>query len=1171
MPRVTTGSAAKYILLPGIIPRVKRLFFSGFYLLAYYMAIVYAMLRILPAQHPYLYQRNIGTYGIHNVVLAAFRSLDFKWKNIDRIIMFFALLAGVVMLFGYVIGSFFFLLTTPAMAAGVNGLFGGWFSNPDPSDDIAFMMLDRMLGIPGIYDSRVTTTNEFGPMPNSFHQGMYALFAYFSWGLFAIAILVFLYFIVEIVLETTMTGTPFGKHFDNVLVPVRLVVGLGLLIPVAYGLNSAQWITLYIAKFGSNLATNAWVAFNVDSENPMKSGDKELVARPVTPDFNGLVRDLFVLRSCIDVDRKVTSAIRQKESGESGNGNVDPATGDIIVTGHTSDLINPYLVGNGQAFNLLSDKRPRGKTWPDGYNSTFANMYLEALRYSNGDDIKIVLGRYNAKELDRYPGGIEPICGEVAVPNLLGVGVDIPASPIQSRNLSEGLLIGESYMYAVMRILFDVGRTDYVERNKDAQQLSVVTSRYYYQNTAQGRQALKQWKRETEANDTGANPNCPNDSDNDGYDDTTEMLDPDEKGKIKGVTDAATLLGKCTEPVAGPYFAELVKQYQGIFSYAKTQGYDYLTGNGQQALNEECTKFKCGTSVNSEACQAGLQNCQAVAQGYAEHKKPFSSLYYKDLGQDGPFNYVQLKYGWGGAAIWYRSISETNGALTSATNTLPRITHYPYLMEFVASQRAAKDQAAVTGACEEFNPASAGDTPITLPGRMEGERELARMYYGICNTLGTNEYIALSAASGGSQTKSSGNKALNFINTLFGTKYLFSFRDNAGTNPLSQLSALGRALIDKSIQNIALAAGGSALSGLAVLGTVVDAPGIAQLMSGASGAGKQVAAGLTSIATVGLTAGIFLYYILPLMPFMYFFFAVGTWVKSVFEALVGMPLWSMAHLNMEGPGFASKASMDGYFLLLEIFIRPIVTLLALIGTMAFFMGASYVLNILWGAVTHNLTGFDPVTQASTNPLDVAFYRPKIDQLFFTITYVIIMFMLATSSFKLIDLIPDSIMRWIASVKTIGSLDSSEEFVEGINQTLAYPVFQNVSRLSSSGVSAAYDVAAVPGRTINDLKAMVPPQPAPPQQAGGPQQPQQPPAPPEAPAQSPAAQPEPDAPEPETPELDDGPPEEESTAEKARQALAQQQQGTEKPATGQQPDSEGDTPPPATPPRPRNNK
>ena len=50
-------------------------------------------------------------------------------------------------------------------------------------------------------------------------------------------------------------------------------------------------------------------------------------------------------------------------------------------------------------------------------------------------------------------------------------------------------------------------------------------------------------------------------------------------------------------------------------------------------------------------------------------------------------------------------------------------------------------------------------------------------------------------------------------------------------------------------------------------------------------------------------------------------FAVGGWVKGLFEAMVGVPLWALAHIRIDGQGLAGDAALNGYFLIFEIFIH----------------------------------------------------------------------------------------------------------------------------------------------------------------------------------------------------------------------------------------------------------
>lgn len=1067
MAGIKAGSAVKYMLLPGLLPRIRELFFSGFSLLAYYIALVYGMAKIIPAGHPYLNQANIGRFGLRDAVFAAWKNLEFKWKNIDKVIFFFALISGLLLMMAYVFGSFFFLVTAPAMAAPQ---FGELFTNPNPTHDIAFMMLDRMLGIPGVYDSKVVTTTEFGQMPTPFHSGLHALFAYFSWGIFGIAILIILYFVVDIVLEATITGSPFGKHFQNAWVPLRIVAGIGLLIPVSYGLNSAQWITLYVAKMGSNFATNAWIAFNEGMENPLGMSNNELVAMPVSPDYINLAKDLFTIRACKDVDQKLASGKSSNSASPApSSGNPD----EIVIVGtKKKDIIDAYFVDGNRYFTVLGYKDRVGKSWPSEYNSNFINLYIEGLRFYKGKDVRIVFGRFSEEALasGKYPGGVEPTCGEVLIPNLLPAGQEVPPGNIKNSEINQGVLMGASHMYAVLNMVIGISKTGYgLEKNNKEQEyqyrvLELATLRKYYQETSQGQRLqtkhaakVTQEIAEADANGveaSGDNPNCINDHNNDGYDDDGYGSDAVQY----------TELGACDGPISNQFYMNLAERYQRYFSYGPLMGYEYYTNKAQDVLNQRCARIDCGNVVSGAkaTCTRMLDNCQKTRDGYQPYK-PLQSVYYKNLGQDNPFLINRnidsglFKYGWGGAGIWYKSIAERNGDLTGAAGTLPRVIHPPRLMQIVSTEKAATQKSTSTGSCERFNPQQIGDKAISLPGNVNDANEMAELYYNLCDSLASNEYMKLP----GSAPQKSDNPFNTYINSLFGTKALFDFRENSGVNPMAQFASLGRALLDKAIQNIMWGAGLSAGGGLAsAMGSISGDKGmIGGLATITMALGKL----LSTFSTLSLVAGVLLYYVIPFLPFLYFFFAVGTWVKTVFEALVGVPLWALAHIRMEGgEGFSGKAASGGYFLLLEIFIRPIVTTMSLVASMFIFMALASLLNTTWGIASNNLVGYDPVTQMSSDAITLANARPAVDQFFFTIMYIVFMYILATTSFKLIDQIPDSIMRWIDGVKAWGVNDNADALVGEISQTVGFPVYQTVTKTVTPAVDL---IGSAPGAMV----------------------------------------------------------------------------------------------------------
>jgi len=349
-----------------------------------------------------------------------------------------------------------------------------------------------------------------------------------------------------------------------------------------------------------------------------------------------------------------------------------------------------------------------------------------------------------------------------------------------------------------------------------------------------------------------------------------------------------------------------------------------------------------------------------------------------------------LEKGWAGAAIWYNRIAKMNGAITTAIMNIPRPQQYPYVMEEIVNQRRANDSD-VSGP-DRYDP-------LLSDGRLvdfsrEGDQYMAAaLYAGF-------KFWEEDGALETEQNRLTGNIVIDTINMLLGTSGLFEMRKNPTIHPLAQLSSLGNGLIQAAVRNALFAAGGAVGSSLDDLFT----PFVGQLADTAGGFFK-------TLVQTTLVMGIMLYYVLPFLPFIYFLFAVSGWVKSIFEAMVAMPLWALAHIRLDGEGIPGAGATNGYFLLLEIVLRPILIVFGLLASISIFSALVMGLNQIFDLVVANLGGFD-FENESTNPTSMIYYRQSVDEFFFTAIYVIIVYMMALSIFKMVDAVPNNIMRWM---------------------------------------------------------------------------------------------------------------------------------------------------------------
>ena len=278
------------------------------------------------------------------------------------------------------------------------------------------------------------------------------------------------------------------------------------------------------------------------------------------------------------------------------------------------------------------------------------------------------------------------------------------------------------------------------------------------------------------------------------------------------------------------------------------------------------------------------------------------------------------------------------------------------------------------------------------------------------------------------------------INSILGIEGLYEMRDNVQVHPLAQLTTLGRSMLEAALQNLAI----SAVSGLAggVFSSLYENSGVGEALAGISGF-------FSGFVSISLAAGFILYYIVPFMPFMFFFFAMISWVKTIFEAMVGVPLWALAHLRIEGAGLPGDVAASGYILILDIFLRPIMILFGLLAASIIFFTEVYLLNIVFDLVISNLAGQDTICLNAANASDapercssaggggtfqetINSARGQVDAFFYTVLYTIFVYLMANSTFKLVDAIPNSILRWLGDAPQTFS-DNAEDPTENLTR------------------------------------------------------------------------------------------------------------------------------------------
>lgn len=859
-PIFSQRDVVKFVLLPQILPRIGSLVGSGFGSLPYLLAVMFNTLRILPNNHPALRRSNIGRYSFFQVVAQASSHITYDWKNADKVTIFFMIIAGFIL---FLLQGLLLILALVAMPAyAYNGpgpgprTTGAFFDNTNASEDIAFRLLDLVFGIPGIFNSKNATATPF-------HEGLHALFAFYSYGVMLVGVFVIIYLTIAIVLETAQSGIPFGQRFEKAWAPIRLIMFFGLLLPVGgqgLGINLGQYFLLNAAKFGSNMATNAWMTFDRTTKAPYVDKAENLVALPNTPRIDNFATFMAVARICSWAEGRV-------------NGRD----------------IKPYWVHGAGASN--SQDLENAPSFEDMVNET------------NGGRLVF---RFGVKDQDLYAseaGAVYPYCGELTM------------------DITDRDQPGSAYMQQA-----------YVEMIGCA------------------------WKGTSNAGSGNTFPcHLPN---------TLDDMGRDYTSRYGRVTPYQPF------PNMDPY----------VNDTSKTQILMMLNQGVSEALEQ---------AVQRQRTESDWANTPAS------------------------------KYGWAGAGIWFNRIAEQNGAFAAAVYNVPSVSRMPSVMEFVKNEK--RKQESSTPLRDTFTPVLASGKMIQFdtPQSLDIARILNQqfVYWAAPNSLSYFKEVAETTKG------TTGNVLIDTINAFLGTRGLFDMCKNTNIHPLAQLATIGKGLLDHAIRGFGMALGLSAGSGILQL---LDAGNFSQSLKSASSM-------FLSFATIGLAGGFLMYYVLPFLPFIYFFFAVMTWVKSIFEAMVGIPLWALAHLRIDGTGMPGESAEAGYFYILEIFLRPICIIIAFLGAILIFTAMVKVLNQIFYLVISNLSGhelgvakgscFNPPGTDSGGPTELDYKRGPIDEFFYTLMYAVIVYLMALPCFKLVDLIPDRIMRWLGSgVRSFGAGD-----------------------------------------------------------------------------------------------------------------------------------------------------
>ncbi len=372
--------------------------------------------------------------------------------------------------------------------------------------------------------------------------------------------------------------------------------------------------------------------------------------------------------------------------------------------------------------------------------------------------------------------------------------------------------------------------------------------------------------------------------------------------------------------------------------------------------------------------------------------------------------------GWLSAGIWFNTIARVNGLVIDFTQEIPVVRpDFKMLMEpqYAAPVLVAMESADASIAALPSLSSGSGITAetgfILSFGGGAGGDSVLDMYL---KTMAANIAFVLGQGAGSTNEVTGGgaNAPIFRLNTA---------------NPLAELSALGYRIIDLAMKtsravNDCMAAVNNEAQQVKN-GRNPNEYGVLTGCGGASYVGTVPTETFMMQAAIGsmISGGITLAFMLPLIPFIRFMFGILTWVLSLFETVIAIPVVALAHIKMDGDGLSGPLARTGYLLLLQLFLRPTLMIFGLIVALLLFNIMALALNEFYTMAVRGVENSGRLGAISA--------------VIYTVIYAAMAYALANASFKAIDLVPNQALQWIGGPNG-QTIDESQRISNAVGET-----------------------------------------------------------------------------------------------------------------------------------------
>jgi hypothetical protein len=918
-------------------------------------------------------------------------------------------------------------------------------------DDWGLILLDK------IVRSAADGVGNGGQLQNALGHILYV----FNLAMTVVAAVMLFWIIVSVTVDTAKTGIAGGGRHNMVWGPVRIIFALGLMIPLGgiagTGFSSGQYCVMKLAEWGSNLGTNAWTVYVNAVTNGGANSSGGLIAGVVPGGSASLVNDIAMMKVC----QVAYNDYVYQATGPGVPGSPPPSPG----TGQSDPA---QLVGAMNTWSGDGTKLTHALT--NASQKALCGALIIAVPAGDGpaDPAGTIGAGWGTGAVDSFTG-----YWTGAAVAMMGTVPPRPTAATASA-FNYGTSIIEDGALSIVASTYAATTPSYIAEGQDtctkcfnpiAFATNTPVGGFIYQEAMAGARAqvAAQWIQQIPTVECGA---C-----SDGPTTGTSMNDfacSFVAHHAPGGIDGNAGSGSGTNSA----------QDAAITYTAASNIYTNTTGGLLCPQVADGTATACGAQPVSLPPNLPLPTDDPTYQCHMAGITAFQNAINPMFGgTDGVTGSVvkalnnwlssavstdMARYGWASAGVFYTKVASVNVAAQNMTQ--PAITFMPGVLSTV---EATCDVELGTTDC----------APSGIGYRVAQIMQAYSSWYDINTTtgrgvasLGTNAVAALngSSAAGGNGAefgadKPGSNGSMSVLSLLHGGKtalnnaiaqqlgipegrkpFLISLIGSVSDNtlPLANLSALGAKLVlFGSMMMLATAIVQGTLGGIN-FGVSTTALGLSCMFTM-----------LFSLCQVIIASGITLAFYVPLMPFIRSAFAVMTWMVSVFEAVVMIPIAALAHLTTEGDGLAAGAKQC-WVLWLNVLTRPILFVIGFIGAFIVYDAWVVYFTTAFAAAAGNASDQDNII------MKVLGYCCN------SVFYVSTCYAAANSVFKMVDLIPSALMRWMPNGQMDTSFDDGAQAAGGYASQIGGQAASSMQSGASSiqgNISRGFSQAGSGGR------------------------------------------------------------------------------------------------------------